>query len=323
MNNSSIGGYFELELRQGEHFHKNAIKLNTARNCLEYVIRVKKYSKIYIPYYTCEVMLEPLKKCKVDYEFYSIDKQLDPQFEYLLNENEAFLYTNYFGFKNKTVTELVKIYQNQLIVDNSQAFYAKPVHGIDTFYSARKFFGVPDGAYLYTDKYLPDELGQDSSYTRMGHLLKRIDINSEDGYVAFRNNDDSLINQPILKMSKLTDRLLKSVDYEKIMNQRIQNYSFLEKELSNSNNLKIPLDNNVIPMVYPYLSKKKGLRQFLIENKIYIPIYWENVKRWTNKVKGCYEKFLVDNLICLPIDQRYNKRDLLKILNLVQDLQEK
>ena len=32
-----IGGYFELELRGGEHYHKDAIRLNTARNCFEYV----------------------------------------------------------------------------------------------------------------------------------------------------------------------------------------------------------------------------------------------------------------------------------------------
>ena len=45
-----IGGYFELQLRKGEHYHKGALQLNTARNCLEYILRAKKYKKIYIPY---------------------------------------------------------------------------------------------------------------------------------------------------------------------------------------------------------------------------------------------------------------------------------
>ena len=31
----AIGGYFELELSKGEHYHKGALRLNTARNCLE------------------------------------------------------------------------------------------------------------------------------------------------------------------------------------------------------------------------------------------------------------------------------------------------
>ena len=57
-----IGGYFSLELPLIEEYHKNAIRLNTGRNCLEYILRVRGYKKVYIPYYTCEVILEPFKK---------------------------------------------------------------------------------------------------------------------------------------------------------------------------------------------------------------------------------------------------------------------
>lgn len=52
-----IGGYFELELRQGEHYHKDAIRLNSARNCFEYILLARKYKKVFLPYYTCEVLL--------------------------------------------------------------------------------------------------------------------------------------------------------------------------------------------------------------------------------------------------------------------------
>ena len=55
---------------------------------------------------------------------------------------EAFLYTNYFGLKQGCVKLLEKKYGDHLIVDNAQAFFAKPIKGIDTFYSARKFFGL-------------------------------------------------------------------------------------------------------------------------------------------------------------------------------------
>ena len=95
----AIGGYFELELRKGEHYHKNALRLNTARNCFEYILLARKYKKVYIPYYTCEVMLQPLHKYHIGYEFYSIDMNLEPQDLISLNDNEAFLYTNYFGLK--------------------------------------------------------------------------------------------------------------------------------------------------------------------------------------------------------------------------------
>lgn len=138
----AIGGYFELELRKGEHYHKNALRLNTARNSFEYILRARKYTKVYIPYYTCDVMLEPLKKCNVDYVFYHINEQLEPVETYRLQPTEAFLYTNYYGLKQRCVERLAEQYDKQLIVDHAQAFFAEPLQGIDTFYSARKFFGA-------------------------------------------------------------------------------------------------------------------------------------------------------------------------------------
>ena len=38
-----IGVYFELELRKGEHYHKDAIRLNTACNCFEYILLDRHY----------------------------------------------------------------------------------------------------------------------------------------------------------------------------------------------------------------------------------------------------------------------------------------
>ena len=66
----SIGGYFELEIREGEHFHQGAIKLSTARQCFEYILKARRYTKVYIPYYTCDVIIEPLMKLNVKYEYY-------------------------------------------------------------------------------------------------------------------------------------------------------------------------------------------------------------------------------------------------------------
>ena len=49
MTNKPIGGYFELELPLHSELHADAIALNGGRFCLEYLLRCRKYSKIYIP----------------------------------------------------------------------------------------------------------------------------------------------------------------------------------------------------------------------------------------------------------------------------------
>ena len=311
----SIGGYFGLESLKGENFHKDAIKLNTARNCFEYVLRAKAYTKVYIPYYTCHVMLEPIKKLNIDFEFYPIGFDLEPTYQVSLEEGAAFLYTNYFGIKQKCVQKLATQYGDRLIVDNAQAFYSKPLKGVDTFYSARKFFGVADGAYLYTDARIDDEFEQDQSFERMSHLLKRADIGAEFGYQDFQKNDGSLDNNPIRRMSNLTEQVLCSVDYNSCRQKRMDNFNYLHKCLKGSNKLHLDLSDEDVPMVYPYLFDDENLREKLINNRVFVAKYWPNV---LSKLGFENEFELAEKLLPLPIDQRNEVQDIQRVIDLIR-----
>ena len=70
----AIGGYFELELPLYPELHAEAIALNSGRFSFEYLLRCRKYKKVYIPYYTSDSVIEPVIKLGIDYEFYHIDK---------------------------------------------------------------------------------------------------------------------------------------------------------------------------------------------------------------------------------------------------------
>ncbi|MFA5648815.1 MAG: hypothetical protein WC951_10975 [Bacteroidales bacterium] len=313
---AAIGGYFELELPKGEEYHKSALRLNLGRNAFEYILRAKQYKKVYLPYYTCDVMLEPIEKLGLKVEFYHIDENLLPLFDYSkVKITEVFVYTNYFGICDNNVDKVAQQCKN-LIVDNSQAFYSKPLTGIDTFYSLRKFFGVPDGAYLYTDTLLDDGFETDISYQRFEHLLGRIDKGAEEFYAAFVSNDDSLMNQPIKKMSKLTQRLLSSIDYNSVAESRKQNFEYLNSKLSSTNLLSLNLSSNSVPLVYPYFFDSGAeLKKKLIENKIFVATYWQNVLEWTSE--NDFEYKLAKCLLPLPVDQRYESNNLKEIELLV------
>ena len=314
----AIGGYFSLELLQREEYHKYAIRLNTGRNCLEYILRVRGYKKVFVPYYTCEAVMEPINKLGIPYEFYHIDVHFEIRDRFSLKEGEALLYTNYFGLKQRYVEQLAETIGSRLIVDNTQAFYAKPIPGIDTFYTCRKFFGVPDGAYLYCDKELDEEIEQDYSYDRVAHLVKRIDLSAEDGFKDFRRVDDGLDNQPVRKMSKLTQRMVQSIDYEAAAQRRRANFLILHKALGKENNLELHLEEDAVPMVYPYLVPAEGLREKLIENKIFVARYWPNVLDWTTN--DDIEYLLAYQMQPLPIDQRYGEKEMKYIINKIQVL---
>lgn len=312
-----IGGYFSLELHRGKEYHKDALRLNTGRNCLEYILKARRYKKVYIPYYTCEVILEPFQKLGVTYAFYHIDINLEINDNVTLKTDEALLYVNYYGLKQRYVEVLAEQYGERLIVDNTQAFYAKPIAGIDTFYTCRKFFGVPDGAYLYTDKVLDEELEQDWSYDRMTFLNKRIDLGAEAAYADFQNLSKSLVGQPIKIMSNLTQRMIEGIDYAAVARQRRKNFIQLHKELGSSNSVDLQLEEDAVPMVYPFLTTIKGIRGKLIDNKIFVARYWPNVLEWVSKEDIDY--LLAYQMQPLPIDQRYCEEDMKRIVECINN----
>lgn len=311
-----IGGYFSLELPQHEEYHKEAIRLNTGRNCLEYILRAYNYSKVYLPYYTCEVVLEPLRKLSISYDFYHINIHFELTHDIKLQAGEALLYTNYYGLKQRYIEKLAVKYGSQLIIDNTQAFYDRPMHDISTFYTCRKFFGVPDGAYLYCDERLDEDFEQDYSYDRFAHLLKRIDLSPGEGYGDYKKGDEGFIGQPIKRMSKLTQRMMQSIDYDAAAQRRRVNYQMLHEALGKENNIELPLEDDAVPMAFPYLVPVKGLHEKLIENKIFVARYWPNVLDWTTK--DDIEYLLTYQMQPLPIDQRYGEEEMNYIVSITK-----
>lgn len=310
-----IGGYLELELNRGEEYHKDAIRLNTGRNAFEYILRARKVKKVFLPYYTCDVMLQTVKRLALESEFYKIDENLEPLIDYgKLKKNEYFLYTNYFGLKDRYIKKLAKTGLN-LIIDNAQAFYSLPLKGVDTYYSPRKFFGVPDGAYLYTNARLAGRLIKDNSAGRFGHLIGRIENGAEAAYSLFKANEQSLNGQPLMLMSNITQRLLQNIDYKKVAQIRRENYLYLHQHLNKTNRLKLSLDKEAVPMVYPYFTDTQGLREKLIKNKIFVAQYWPSVLDCCEK--NTLEYNFAKYLLPLPIDQRIEKMDLRKILSTI------
>jgi hypothetical protein len=310
-----IGGYFELELNRTGEYHQDVIRLNTGRNAFEYILRARRYSKVFLPYYTSRVMLEPIQKLGLEYSLYQIDDQLFPKFDFSeLCEKDVLVYTNYFGICDENVRRIAGANIN-LVIDNSQAFFATAVHNIDTFYSPRKFFGVPDGAYLFTNAAIPYEFEKDNSLERLSHLLTRIESSAELGFALFKSSESCLSNQPIRLMSEITRRLLMNIDYNTAGKKRLENFLFLHSKLSSYNLLNLDAENIGVPMVYPFRSKNFNLRNLLIENKIYVATYWKEVLEKTNE--KMLEYSLVNEMVPLPVDQRYSVRDMETITTLI------
>jgi hypothetical protein len=308
-----IGGFFGLELGCGKEYHERAIALNSARSCLRLLVRKKAIKRLLVPFYTCNAVIDALQAEAVETIPYRINNDFYPILDN--HPDDYLLYINYFGMYSKNIEKIIQTYP-KLIIDNAQAFYGQPVPNIDTFYSPRKFFGVPDGGYVYcSENYIDSDMETAISYDRFEHLVKRLDKTARDAYPVFLKNEEDLSAHPVQKMSKLTKALLGSINYEEARARRLENFSYLHKALGNYNEISIHLGDDDVPMVYPFLTKNQMLRQILIQNSIYIATYWPDPQK--RIPPGSREAYLVSNLTPLVIDQRYGKKEMDAIIVVV------
>ena len=302
-----IGGYFEKEqliCNRGEYYN-SLISLNSARNSLVYIVKAKHITKIYLPYYLCDSVSGVCERENIAYEYYHIDSNFRPIFEKSLEINEYIYIVNFFGqLSIEDILKLKKEY-DRIIIDNVQAFYEKPIDGIDTIYSCRKFFGVPDGAYLSTDINSIFDLPMDNSDERTDHIFGRTRDGALAHYEEFKKNDELFKQLPVAKMSELTHNMLSKIDYDKIRKIREENFSYLHERLCKCNKLDIELPTG--PYMYPFYNNDcEIIRKNLINKKIYVPVLWPNVLELGESLEKDYAK----NILPLPCDQRYSTEEM-------------
>lgn len=301
-----IGGYIELDSFHNEMLHENAIKLNCAKNCLAYLFLKKPIKRVHIPYFLCDSIFDTCTEYGVEMVKYHVNERLMPILEEEILDSDWLYLVNYYG---QLTTEVIEGYRDKykrVILDNVQDYYRMPVVGVDTFYSCRKFFGVADGAILYSDIELDADIPIDESYSRMEFLLGRYEKDANTFYQDYVNNNKLIRNAPIRRMSRLTTNLLHAVDYERVCETRTRNYGYLRAGLEKSNSLTTRHAD--APFAYPFYHKNGSeIRKALISRKIYVPILWPNVGRLPF---DCLERELAENILPLPCDQRYSEEDM-------------
>ncbi|MCD7919385.1 MAG: hypothetical protein LUG45_04825 [Clostridiales bacterium] len=301
------GGYIELETFHGPEFHENAIALNSGRHCVEYVIRARQIKKLFLPYFLCDSVRSVCSRLGIETEFYHIDDRLLPIFKQKMCEGEYLYLVNYYGQVSNEKIEELKAQHRNILVDNVQAFFQLPVAGVDTLYSCRKFFGVADGAYLYTDAIYDEPIECDYSYDRMHFLLGRYEKQASCFYSEYRNNNKLFGSMSLLYMSELTHNLLRGIDYEMIEKQRTRNFEYLDKRFRVTNRLRLTVPRG--GFMYPlYIADGANIRKQLQQKKIYIPTLWPDV--FDVCQESTLEYNMAENILPLPIDQRYSLKDM-------------
>ena len=317
--NDAIGGYFELETQTRADWPASCqgLLLNSARNAFRVILEARRPKRVLIPRYLCHSMLQPLQETKTPFETYEINCRLFPAEPLEPTANELAVIANYFGLRSGLDYAQDVSKGPRFVIDNSQALFSLPTTLAFSIYSPRKFFGVPDGGVLHGpgafDSYLS---GQSQSIERFGHLLGRAEFGPEKYYEACKSAERSLAAEPPRPMSKLTRKLLASIDFAQAAKTRCANFDLLHSALREFNFLDVDLDQGAVPMVYPFLPKEPGLRDHLISHKIYVAKYWPNTVAAISS--GSFEHELLQRLAPLPIDQRYGPAEMVHIIKTVK-----
>ena len=310
MSSKEIGGYFELERFYGPMLHQEAVALSCGRACIEYLFKQKNIKKAALPIFCCDVVAESCRTAGAELRFYNIGRDFKPLIEEL-QEDEWLYVVNFYGQLSNEYLKSLKEKFPRLIVDNAQAYFAPPVPGTDTIYTCRKFLGVPDGGFLYTDcpEFKPR---RDQSFSRMNFLLGRFERTAGEFYAEASENNDYFSGKPIKSMSALTENLLRAIDYDMVKKRREDNFLYLRSALEDINLLNIHTVDG--PYAYPLmLNNASQLRRELIDNKIFVPTLWPNVLQ--DAPKGSLEYELAANILPLPCDQRYGREDMDRIIS--------
>ncbi|MBR2525550.1 hypothetical protein IKE67_03705 [bacterium] len=246
---------------------KQLVKLNTARNCLRYLIKAYEIKTIHVPHYICPCIKSTLKKEFINVEYYHIDDKFMPVKKF--KSYDYILYPNYFGICTNNVKILEKQYRN-LIVDNSHAFYSKPM-GLASFNSLRKFFqmqyGVMDGAYLHTEKILERPLRTADNY----------EIDEDINYEEIVKNEQRLDTEQTMYISKTTEKIMSYVDFEDEKILRLNNFYKFAEKYDNINELSLKLEKDEIPFVYPLYTHNEEIGYELERQGLLIYRYWEGL----------------------------------------------
>lgn len=235
-----------------------------------------------------------------------------------LSSSDAVLLVNYFGVRRPDAESWMKT-GAKLIIDNCQAFYSEPVmaDNVLNFYSFKKDFGTPDGAFVVGSHVENYHLLVEDGLSKADYLLGSL-IEGTDKWYKRKKEVDEEIASDKLQASLLTRKMIGSIDYQGIKDIRVANFKLYEQAFGADNLIKS--DSDSVPYLYP-LNLGIDIKKKLIENKIFVPTLWADTLE--EAYVGTDEYLLSKNTLFLPIDQRYDENDIKYIIGVINDINHK
>ncbi len=287
-----------------------------------------------IPPFTCSTVIEPFLELGFKVYAYSIDENMHINIEkfrkeLLQSDASIVLFHRYFGFDTiKNLGSVIEEFRRKnitFIEDKTQCLFSSfPVFDVDYYVgSFRKWTALPDGGFVVSktkiNKSKPLEYDKLLVEKKLKAFnLKYIYLHKNIGEKKlfldeFREAEEVLEKEKqYYKMSPVSQFIQSTLDINRLKHKRRSNYAFLYQLLENIEYIKIltpDLDADSVPLYMPILClQRKKLQSFLAEYRIYAPVVWSKDDKCPQICDEAQK--IYDNILCLPIDQRYDADDM-------------
>lgn len=245
-------------------FPTDATLFATARAGLAAILDTTQPTCVHAPAWICDTALVAARERGLPVHAYPIDTALRPRLSLPADDDALVILVDYFG-----VVDLPSWTGLRIVVDATQAWDRVPVPGRWTVKSARKLFGVPDGAPVWGPRPLPPPPRAAAHTTR--HLVLR-GLGDEAALAAARQHEAALSTAP-LAPSPESHALLRTVDQDHHRATRRAHFRRLHARLGAGNRLQVELGSGM-PLAYPYLPPEPIPLGHFHRARIWVPQLW-------------------------------------------------
>lgn len=286
----------------------------SGRSALQAIIAENSFKTASVPDWCCDSMILPFLRSGVSVSFYDA---LNPPDRF---ETDAILVMDYFGY---STDKSFNGYKGTVIRDITHSLFSKKYDDADyCFGSLRKWTGFLTGGFAWgfnspvkydTDGAEYKKIRQKAMEDKFLYLSGK--IGSKDYLNTFSEAEDIIENIGIAPSCERDVELAGKLDVAFIKETRRKNAQVLLNDFSDVA-IFPEIKPDDCPMFVPIRVKDRdGLRKWLIQNEIYCPVHWPISKYHviSDRTRRLYDEEL--SLVC---DQRYNEKDMQRIIDTIK-----
>lgn len=323
-----------------ERYHRYFFK--SGRNAIKAIcecLEPLQVHRVLLPAYTCETVIEPFLDEGWEIGYYSINLDISIDIVSLIQKIKTFspsviLCHDYFGFHTlgNAVKSLRQASQKGVVIieDLTQSLMTDIYLPFADYYiaSLRKFFAMPEGGVLISQK----KLNFESIIPPDEQIIPKSEIAFSEKALYMQNGDKNLKkqfrkkykllaeyidqNDQLQGMNRESLSIFYGNDIRSLKERRRTNFQTIYGFLNECQGIQpifSNLENNTVPLYFPFYVNhpkyaRNDLQSYLSKRSIYCPIIWPK-PQMLSEIDAKVD-FIYDNILCIPIDQRYGNDEM-------------